>query len=132
MKNKTLGVLLTLSISIPTYTSQAADAEGNYAIWGEGSLSCHQFTKSRAAKTEDHLKAYLRGYLTAYNTLTADTYSITGKMNMPQALSWLDEYCDEKSIDSFDRAIQMLLTDVAEQRYRTPNTIGITKGWGKE
>lgn len=127
-----LVILLTLFISTPTLYSHAADTKGNYAIWGEGSLSCHQFSKSRKAKDDALLKAYLRGYLTAYNTLTTDTYRITGKMNLPQVLTWLDEYCDKKAIDSFDRAIQMLLTEIANKRYRTSISGDATKGWGQK
>ncbi len=132
MKKKILGVLLTLSISATVQNSFASDAEGNYAIWGEGGLSCFQFNKARIAEKDDHFKAYLRGYLTSYNTLSADTYSITGDMKLPEAIEWIDNYCDEKSIDSFDRAIQMLITDIEADRYKTPNTQGITKGWGKQ
>jgi len=126
------GVLLTLSMSLTMQCTMAADPEGNYAIWGEGGASCFQYQKARLANNDDGFKSYLRGYLTAYNTSSADTYSITGAMKLPEALEWLDNYCDEKSIDSYDRAIQMLITDVEDARYKTPNTIGITEGWGKK
>ncbi len=126
------GLLLTLSMSLAVQNTMAADAEGNYAIWGEGGASCFQYQKARAAEDEGGFKSYLRGYLTSYNTVSEDTYSITGEMKLPEALEWLDNYCDEKKIDSFDRSIQMLITDVEDNRYKTPNTIGITKGWGKK
>ncbi len=115
-----------------SFNVTAADAEGNYAVWGEGGLSCFQYSKLRAEGNDDKVKAFLRGYLTAYNTVSGDTYSITGPVKMPQALEIIDEHCDEKAIDSFDRAIQMMITNVEDNRYRTPNQKGVVGGWGKQ
>ncbi len=126
------GILLILSITFAAQRSYAADVEGNYAIWGEGGASCFQYQKARAEKKAGGFKSYLRGYLTSYNTSSADTYSITGAMKLPEALEWIDNYCDEKSMDSFDRAIQMLITSVEDKRYKTPKSQGISKGWGKK
>lgn len=125
-----LFILISLPISIHIHDATAADKDGNYAVWGEGGLSCFQFSKARAAEKDDQLKAYVRGYLTSYNTVSADTYSISGPMKMPEMMEWLDNYCDEKAIDSFDRAIQMLITDIENNRYKTPVSKGISKGWG--
>ncbi len=125
------GILLSLSISITMQNSLAADAEGNYAIWGEGGASCFQYSKARAAEKDTGFRSYLRGYLTSYNTISEDTYSITGAMKLPEALEWIDNYCDGKQIDSFDRAIQMLISDIENKRYKKPNTQGIVQGWGK-
>lgn len=126
------GILLSLSISLAMPSSFAADSEGNYAIWGEGGASCFKYSKARVAEKDGAFKAYLRGYLTSYNTTSDDTYSISGAKNLTSMLEWLDEYCDEKSIDSYDRAIQMMISDIEDDRYKTPNTQGITKGWGKK
>ena len=126
------GVLLTLSISLSVQNTMASDEEGNYAIWGEGGASCFHYQKARLSEKDDVFKAYLRGYLTSYNTVSEDTYSITGATTLTEAMEWIDNYCDEKSIDSFDRAIQMLITEVEDDRYKSPNSIGITKGWGKK
>ncbi len=127
-----MGILLAVFVSGFSLNNMAADPEGNYAIWGEGSSSCFKYSKARAAEKDDNYKAYLRGYLTSYNTISDDTYSISGKMNLTEMMGWLDNYCDEKAIDSIDRAIQMLITEVENDRYRTPNTQGITEGWGKK
>lgn len=130
VNRKFLCILILLPFSFHIPFASAADDEGNYAVWGEGGLSCFQYTKARAAEKDDLLKAYIRGYLTSYNTVSADTYSISGSMKMPEMMEWLDDYCDEKAIDSFDRAIQMLITDMEDNRYKTPVSKGISKGWG--
>ena len=126
------GILLSLSKLLVIPSSLAADSEGNYAIWGEGGASCYKYSKARIAEKDESFKAYLRGYLTSFNTSSADTYSISGAKNLRSMLEWLDEYCDEKSIDSYDRAIHMLISDIEDDRYKTPVTQGITKGWGKK
>ncbi|MFK8067557.1 MAG: hypothetical protein AB8D52_04860 [Gammaproteobacteria bacterium] len=132
MKNIIMGILLTVFTSGFTVNSIASDSEGNYAIWGEGGASCFKYSKARAAEKDLNFKSYLRGYLTSYNTISEDTYSISGEMNLPKMMEWLDNYCDEKAVDSYDRAIQMLITEVENDRYRTPNKNGITEGWGKK
>ncbi len=132
MNKRILGMLFTFLMMVANQNSIAADPEGNYAIWGEGGASCFKYSEARAAEKDSGFKSYLRGYLTSYNTVSEDTYSISGKMKLPAMIEWLDDYCDEKSIDSYDRAIQMLITDIEDKRYKTPVTQGISDGWGKK
>lgn len=131
--NVSFASLLTVLILtvIQSMTASAADAEKNYAIWGEGSTSCFSYTKARTAEDDSHFKSYVRGYLTAFNTLTADTYNITGAMSLPEIMTWLDNYCDGKGIESVDRALHMLIEDVGDQRQKKPVQKGISEGWGK-
>ena len=132
MNNIKTGSFIAIILMLTGSMAMAADPEGNYAIWGEGSASCHGYSKARVAEKDDNFKAYVRGYLTSYNTVSGDTYSISGSMNLPAMMEWLDDYCDKKSIDSFDRAIQMLITEIEDERYKTPHTQGIAGGWGKK
>lgn len=112
--------------------ARSADAEGNYAVWGEGGLSCFQYNQMRTKEDDAMMKAFLRGYLTAYNTLSGDTYSITGPHKMPEIMEILDSHCEEKAMDSFDRAIQFMITKIEDERYRTPKQKGLTGGWGQQ
>lgn len=130
MRNLKKGMFFTFILFLVTGIGNAADSEGNYAIWGEGGASCHNYSIARAANKDEAFKAYLRGYLTSYNTISNETYSISGSMNLPQMMEWIDDYCDKKAIDSFDRAIQMLISDIEEERYKSPPKQGISKGWG--
>ena len=43
-----IGVTACLVASVAT----ASDGKGNYAIWGAGSRSCHQFTRAAADATQ--------------------------------------------------------------------------------
>lgn len=106
----------------------AADGQGNYAIWGAGGRSCNQFSQSRpdAAKLAT-FRDYLMGYLTAFNTLAPDTYDALGGESLETSLNWLDEYCGQHKMDSFERAVGQLLLTRHEQRSRTPP--GTSRGW---
>lgn len=133
IKTATLAAIVTiLSITGANLTASAADTENNYAIWGEGGASCFRYNKARTEEKDSAFKSYIRGYLTAFNTLSNDTYNITGEMTLPEIMEWMDTYCDEKAIDSVDRAIQGLIDEVEDDRHRKPVKQGISGGWGDQ
>jgi hypothetical protein len=103
-----------------------ADGAGNYAIWGPGRTSCNQFSK--AAADPEKYRVYLMGYLTALNTLGEDTYNATGNAKMQDLLAWLEDYCELHKMESFDRAVQQMVTAKHEDRLRGPP--GRARGWG--
>ena len=108
----------------------AADSAGNYAIWGAGARSCHQYRGVVDKADESRaFKDFLLGYLTAYNTLAPDTYNAVGGLSLVDALGWLDEYCRQHEMDSFERAIGQLLVAHHDQRMRVPP--GANRGWGR-
>ena len=106
----------------------AADAAGNYAIWGLGQSSCFQFTKALAKDETDRYRDYLMGYLTAFNTLSENTYNVSGKAKLSEISEWIANYCDMHQIESFNRAIQQYVSEQYEQR--TTVAPGSSQGWG--
>jgi hypothetical protein len=121
--------LLSLIVALGAPPALAADAAGNYAIWGAGGRSCHQFQRSATdAAARAPFKDFLMGYLTAYNTLAAVTYNALGDMSLEDALGWLDGYCDLHKLDSFDRALGEMLRERHESRTQASSTSG---GWGR-
>jgi hypothetical protein len=110
--------------------ASAADATGNYAIWGAGSASCHQFRRGHEDPAlRQSFKDYLMGYLTAYNAVADDTYNALGSLSLEKALQRLDDYCDLHKIDSFDRAVIDMLVALHESRSRKAK--GAAPGWGR-
>ncbi len=108
--------------------ASAADGQGNYAIWGTGARSCDQFTQSKQDATKlAPFRDYLMGYLTAFNTLAPDTYDAVGDESLETTLAWLDQYCDQHKMDSFERAMGQLLLARHDQRSRVPP--GANRGW---
>lgn len=111
-----LGVfVIGLSLQI-----QAADKTGNYAIWGLGQKSCFRYLKDRAAAEDGPYKSYIMGYLTAYNAVTPETYSISRDMNLDEIMIWLDDYCDTNQMHGMESSMLEFIVSHHEKRFRTP------------
>ena len=122
-------IICALLLQIAACRAHAADAAGNYAIWGVGGSSCHQFLKSANDESRNHYRVFVMGYLTAFNTLTAETYSATGAQTLEVSIDAIEAYCIVHQMDSFDRAIQQLLTSLYASRVQeSPNG---KRAWGR-
>lgn len=117
-----------LLLQIVAYAAAAADPAGNYAVWGVGRSSCYQFGKSLRGDPHDRYRVFLMGYLTAFNTLREDTYNATAAQPLDQSINWLADYCTAHQMESFDRAIQQMLSTLYDSRQRVPP--GRERGWG--
>ena len=122
-------LIWTLLLQLLVASVWAADAAGNYAIWGAGRESCYRFLQSRERDSTDRYKIFVMGYLTAFNTLSEETYSATGAQTLDVSLDWLADYCDLHQMDSFDRAIQQMITAGYDSRQQVPP--GRERGWGR-
>jgi hypothetical protein len=108
--------LFGLLVGLGARPVAAADAQGNYAVWGIGQASCHQFGKAYAAGELDAYKAYLAGYLTAYNATTEGAWQVTGQRNLRDNLGEIAGLCAQSPMDSFERAIQALIAKGSAER----------------
>ena len=116
--------ILVMLLALFSISAYAADAQGNYAIWGAGKKSCISYTKAREAGDYDSFKHYLMGYLTAYNLLAENTYRISGNKNLDEMLVWLDDYCELKAIHSFEQALTELIVENYETRKKSASSFG--------
>jgi hypothetical protein len=108
-------LVFTLLSAAPAY---AADQKGNYAVWGIGQKSCFSYTKARAAQQFEDYKAYLMGYITAYNTESTETYSVTGMNKLDFVLSWMDDHCRAAGIESFEHALRAFTHSMQDQKLK--------------
>jgi len=111
------GILLILGIAFPAF---ATDKNGNYAIWGVGSSSCIKYTTLRAANDVNDYETFIMGYLTAYNHMADETYSISGAMTMDEVLTWLDGECELKPTSAFDQAVIEFIVTHHDKRSKYP------------
>jgi hypothetical protein len=121
------GVKVTLLCSffyllILTGRVNAADDAGNYAIWGAGNTTCHHYNNARKAGEDDKYKDFLMGYLTAYNTLTDDTYRITGTSNMTTLLETFDQKCKLAPVSSFELVLREIIQELYKERMKKPES----------
>lgn len=105
-------VALALLLALPGATF-AADATGNYAVWGVGHASCNQFVNAYDKDAAQDYKSFLAGYLTAFNTVTDGVYQATGQNTVTDNLKALRAHCDTHRMDSFELAIRSLLQESA-------------------
>ena len=113
-------IIVTMLIIGLSLQARAVDQAGNYAIWGKGQKSCFRYLKERAASEDREYRQYLMGYLTAYNAVTPETYSISRDMNLDDILAWLDDYCDSNQMHSLEQSLMEFIVDHYEQRFQAP------------
>lgn len=111
--NKLSATLLVLALLITSYSpSYAADDTGQYLTMGLGNLTCKSYLNEDEEGAAYYL-SWLAGYMTAYNHLAEDTYSILGKTKTIEQLeSWLHDYCTVNSDHTFESAIRNLLRNL--------------------
>jgi len=72
-------------------------------------------------KTEhfDLYKNYIKGFITAYNIFTDNTYSITGIMKEREVIEWLNNYCKENPMSSLENSLTNFTFEHYEGRMKT-------------
>lgn len=113
MKNVCAILFLSLLASTGAF---AADAQGNFAVWGLGQASCNAYNKARAAHKDADYKTYLMGYLTACNTITPNTARVTGDADLNAILHWLDNYCHKSVVESYESALHHLAVEMNKSK----------------
>ena len=101
--------LTILLFTLMTGSVIAADSKGNYQVMGLGKSSCKAFIASDA-EGKAFFYSWLAGYMTAYNRIENDTYSILGRSKKLANLEgWLQDYCHLNPTLDFSNAIHKLL-----------------------
>ena len=67
----------------------------------------------------DRYKSYMKGFLTAYNIFTENTFSITGVMKEKDVVEWLNDYCKENPMSSVENALTSFALDHHDGRMKT-------------
>ena len=112
-------LLISASITPLLWNNEAsaADAKGNFAVYGLGNTSCHRYNKTRLESPDD--KAYYHytsAYLTLYNETTDKTFSIAGKLSIEDVLAEMDAICSDQQILGFHEALGIVMMVFYPQR----------------
>ena len=113
-------IIISVLLFVLPLNALAADKSGNYAIWGKGQKSCFRYMKDRSAGKDDAYKSFIMGYLTAYNAMTPETYSISRDMKLDEIMTWVDDYCDLKQMHGIESSLLEFIASQYEKRYRDP------------
>jgi hypothetical protein len=116
-----LSVLTVASLFLFTSSNlaQAADEAGQYLIMGLGNASCESFTAEDELGQAYYL-SWLAGYMTAYNYIQKETYSIMGETKtVNQIQSWLKDYCTINPDVKFEGAVRKMIINLRLFRSKT-------------
>jgi len=111
---------LICTLSVAAMDAAAADRDGNYAVWGPGARSCHTYNQAPGEQERIPYRNYVMGYLTAYNAVSAETYAISADMNLDAVMAWMDDYCGQKPMHSFEQALIDFTSGHFDKRYKLP------------
>ncbi|MEM7027537.1 MAG: hypothetical protein AAF410_04865 [Pseudomonadota bacterium] len=124
-KSLYLGLLLMILQNM----AFAYDTSGNYAVWGTGKKSCFSFQKDQKDENIQKYKHYMKGFITAYNVFTEKTYSISSTMNETQIFEWINAYCDDNPMSSFEGALTEFTFDHYDDRSKSAKSYRGGGGW---
>ena len=91
----------------------ARDAGGAYKARGLGLDTCISFLDTAEEERGPYF-GWLAGYLTAYNYLVRDTYSIAEYSSLARTNDWFERYCREHP----DRMLHEAARQFVTERYR--------------
>ena len=101
-------VIFIFGCMLVSYSTQAADMAGRYLVSGAGKDSCQSFVDADAIG-KSYYRAWLSGYITSYNYLSEDTYSIVNKDSVEKLEAWLRGYCFANTKHTYDQAVKNLM-----------------------
>lgn len=111
-----LTVVLLLSDS---GQAMGRDKDSYYRV--EAVFTCKQFLADwknvKAGKPPEYY--WVAGYITAYNMMARNTYSVLGKSDLNNTLSWLDNYCKANPQSALHQGLTDLLPTLYATRYQT-------------
>jgi len=116
---KRLGlIVLVLSFAITT-PATARDKDDMY--WVQGAISCGEWVKFRKEDSWEAIasKAWIVGYITAYNLQTPDVFDILGSTDTESAYLWMDKYCQENPLSHLAKGMRALTKELWPNRKRT-------------
>ena len=119
MKNIVIVILLFLfNVDV-----MAADRSGKFQVYGVGYDSCGKFivviSKSQKGKKNKSLVPYsiwLEGYMSAFNALSENTFSLDTKADDTDRMAFIEKYCREKPLDGYFKAVLALMDELYPRR----------------
>jgi len=109
---------LVMTLLLTSTVAWSADEHDMY--WAQGSMGCSTFVERQKYETkaiED--RAWISGYLAAYNRLMPDTYDVLGDSDMKGATVWLENYCKEYPLKGLAEGMADLTTKLYPRRHKT-------------
>lgn len=101
-------ILLLFLLGFAANFVNAADMAGRYLISGAGKDSCRSYVDADEVG-RSYYRTWLSGYISSYNYLSKDTYSIVNKKTVDELEAWLRGYCFSNVKDTYEQAVKSLM-----------------------
>ena len=120
-------ILALLSCLVLMPNAWCAGSGGTRRV--QGVLNCGSYAEGRASSVKDDWRltmsmGWIAGYVTAYNLLAPDTYSILGRYDMNTVLAWMDGWCHANPQKTLDDGMLSLVAEAYPARQRTEKAPG--------
>ena len=91
--------------------AEAADASGEFKVFGSGQLSCQRWLDDRRESNPSAAQSemWVAGYLTAYNQFVHKDKDVTHPYDGTFVLKWIDDYCRKRPANQLYLAARELL-----------------------
>lgn len=104
--------ILALTGLSSALTTHAADQAGQYLVMGLGNSSCKSFLNEDDEGAAYYI-SWLAGYMSSYNHLAEDTYSVLGaSKSVIELETWLRDYCALNGAETFESATRNLIRNL--------------------
>lgn len=109
---------------LPPRGANASDNNGIYCVSGVGGQSCATVVSKLTPGDNDYISQlseeseWVAGYLSAYNWLTPDTYSIAGFSDFQGVMTWIVDYARKHPLDPLHEAVQRLIRVLYPKRQK--------------
>lgn len=109
---------LVMTLLLTSTVAWGADEDGMY--WAQGSMGCGTFVDRQKYESQAvENRAWISGYLAAYNRIVPNTYDILGGSDMKSAILWLENYCKEYPLKVLAEGMANLTSKLYPRRYTT-------------
>ena len=111
--------IFILLLLLFTSSAHSADENDQYLVMGLGTSSCKAFLNEDTEGAAYYM-SWLAGYMSQYNHLQEDTYSVLGPSKTSLELeTWLRDYCSINGAESFEKAARNLIRNLRLFRLKT-------------
>lgn len=123
-------------VSVLPTLSFAASSDGNFAARGIGAQSCVNLTTALAGETKEvtsiQLGAWVAGYLSHANRVTAGTYDIMPIQNIYGVATILARICDRNPQSLIEPAMDGIVSVMRDHTQPTDSPLSVVENEGKE
>ena len=104
-------LIVTVVFCMPS-SSMAYDDNINYLVRGIGTDTCGQYIKANVTQKNWYLMWYT-GYISGVNASLPGKYDHSNKIDIDSLDLWLENYCKNNPLETFERAVASLLKETS-------------------